>query len=235
MEAVMYFPHIDPLYLIMSAPVFLFSLVAQFMVKSNFNKYSRVRVQSGLTGAQAAETLLKQSGMTEVKIAQAGGFLGDHYSPRQKTVALSGNVINTPSVAALGVAAHEVGHALQHHSGMGLMRVWNVLAVPLSVASNLSIWLIVLGAFISITLAQVGFFVFAGVVAFQILTLPLEFNASRRAKEMLLAQGMITEEERKGVNKVLNSAALTYVAAAAASLTYLLYFAIRLGFFSRRN
>ncbi len=230
----MFFAGIDPLYFIMIAPVFLFSLWAQFSVKSTFKKYSRVRASSGLTGAQAAAALLERGGAADVGVTQAGGFLGDHYSPRQKRIALSRDVINTPSVAALGVAAHEVGHALQHSSGMALMRVWNVLAVPLAVVSNLSIWLIVLGAFISLTLAQVGFFIFTGVVAFQILTLPLEFDASRRAKQMLFEQGIVTEEEREGVAKVLNRAALTYVAAAAVSVTQLLYFAVRLGLF-RRN
>jgi Zn-dependent membrane protease YugP len=231
----MFFTTIDPLYFIMIAPVFLFSLWAQFMVKSSFNKYSRVRARSGMTGAQVATALLQRGGASDVRIAEAGGFLGDHYSPGQRQLALSRNVINTPSVAALGVAAHEVGHALQHRSGMLLMRVWQALAAPLAVVSNLSIWLIVLGVFISLSLAQVGFFVFAGVVAFQLLTLPLEFDASRRAKRMLFEQGIVSAEERAGVAKVLNSAALTYVAAAAVSVTQLLYFAVRLGLFGRRH
>jgi uncharacterized protein len=230
----MHFLSLDPLYFIIIGPVFVFALIAQGLVKSSFKKYSQIRVQSGLTGGQAAERLLQSGGASDVTVTGVSGFLSDHYSPRHKKLGLSQDVMNNPTIAALGVAAHEVGHALQHSQGMGIMRVWQALAVPLSFISNASIWLIVLGSFVSIVLAEVGIFLFAGVVVFQLLTLPLEFNASKRAKEMLVAQGMITEEERKGVSRVLSSAALTYVAAAAVSIAWLLYFVIRLGLLRRR-
>ncbi|HEQ72404.1 MAG TPA: zinc metallopeptidase [Spirochaetia bacterium] len=225
---------LDPLYFIMIIPVLLFSMWAQFRVKSSFNKYSRVRARSGLTGAQAAAVLMERYGLSGITIARAGGLLSDHYSPTQRKLSLSDKVGNAPSIAALGVAAHEVGHAVQHQKGLFIMRLWQALAVPVAFAGNAALWLIIIGAFLSLTLAKVGFVLFLGVVAFQILTLPLEFDASRRAKQMLLASGVITPEEKAGVAAVLNNAALTYVAAAAVSLTQLLYFALRLGIFGRR-
>jgi Zn-dependent membrane protease YugP len=222
----MFFYHIDPLYFILIAPVFLFSLWAQFKVKSSFRKYARYKARSGLTGAAAAKILLEKNGIRGVRIEASQGMLSDHYSPTQRKLALSRGVVNTPSIAALGVAAHEVGHALQHHRGMLIMRVWQALAIPASFMSNTAIFLIFIGIFFSLFLAKLGFFIFIGVVLFQIITLPLEFDASRRAKQELVKYNLITPGERAGVSAVLNSAALTYVAAAAASITQLLYFAL---------
>ncbi|MEJ2664419.1 MAG: zinc metallopeptidase [Spirochaetia bacterium] len=230
----MYFYGIDPLYFIMIAPVFVFSLWAQFRVKSNFRKYARYKVRSGLSGKEVARLLLEKNGIRDVRIESARGMLSDHYSPVQRRLALSSGVYNSTSVSALGVAAHEVGHAIQHHRGMVIMRVWQALAVPATFMSNTAIFLIFIGFFVSLFLAKLGFFLFLGVVLFQILTLPLEFDASRRAKDLLLKYGVITAGERRGVSAVLNSAALTYVAAAAASITQLLYFALIL-FGGRRS
>jgi Zn-dependent membrane protease YugP len=230
----MYFYGIDPLYFIMIAPVFVFSLWAQFRVKSNFRKYARYKVRSGLSGKEVARLLLEKNGIRDVRIESARGMLSDHYSPVQRRLALSSGVYNSTSVAALGVAAHEVGHAIQHHRGMVIMRVWQAMAVPATFMSNAAIFLIFIGFFVSLFLAKLGFFLFLGVVLFQILTLPLEFDASRRAKDLLLKYGVITAGERRGVSAVLNSAALTYVAAAAASITQLLYFALIL-FGGRRS
>ncbi len=230
----MYFYGIDPLYFIMIAPVFVFSLWARFRVKSNFRKYARYKVRSGLSGKEVARLLLEKNGIRDVRIESARGMLSDHYSPVQRRLALSSGVYNSTSVSALGVAAHEVGHAIQHHRGMVIMRVWQALAVPATFMSNAAIFLIFIGFFVSLFLAKLGFFLFLGVVLFQILTLPLEFDASRRAKDLLLKYGVITAGERRGVSAVLNSAALTYVAAAAASITQLLYFALIL-FGGRRS
>jgi uncharacterized protein len=230
----MYFYGIDPLYFIMIAPVFVFSLWAQFRVKSNFRKYARYKVRSGLSGKEVARLLLEKNGIRDVRVESARGMLSDHYSPVQRRLALSSGVYNSTSVSALGVAAHEVGHAIQHHRGMVIMRVWQAMAVPATFMSNAAIFLIFIGFFVSLFLAKLGFFLFLGVVLFQILTLPLEFDASRRAKDLLLKYGVITAGERRGVSAVLNSAALTYVAAAAASITQLLYFALIL-FGGRRS
>jgi len=230
----MYFYGIDPLYFIMIAPVFVFSLWARFRVKSNFRKYARYKVRSGLSGKEVARLLLEKNGIRDVRVESARGMLSDHYSPVQRRLALSSGVYNSTSVSALGVAAHEVGHAIQHHRGMVIMRVWQALAVPATFMSNAAIFLIFIGFFVSLFLAKLGFFLFLGVVLFQILTLPLEFDASRRAKDLLLKYGVITAGERRGVSAVLNSAALTYVAAAAASITQLLYFALIL-FGGRRS
>jgi Zn-dependent membrane protease YugP len=226
---------IDPIYFIMIAPVFVFSLWARFRVQSSFRKYARYRTRSGYSGKQVAEFLLEKNGIHGVTITAAQGMLSDHYSPAQQKLALSRGVIDSTSVAALGVAAHEVGHAIQHHRGMVIMRVWQALAIPATFMSNAAIFLIFIGIFFSLFLAKLGFFLFLGVVLFQILTLPLEFDASRRAKDMLLKYGVITSGERAGVSAVLNSAALTYVAAAAASITQLLYFALVLFGGGRRS
>ncbi len=222
----MYFYGINPLYFIMIAPVFLFSLWAQFRVKSSFKKYARYKARSGLTGAAAAKILLEKNGIRDVRVETSQGMLSDHYSPTQRKLALSRGVVNTTSIAALGVAAHEVGHAIQHHRGIFIMRLWQALAIPATFMSNAAIFLIFIGIFFSLFLAQLGFFIFLGVVLFQIITLPLEFDASRRAKQQLVKYNIITPGEIAGVSAVLNSAALTYVAAAAASITQLLYFAL---------
>ncbi len=226
---------IDPIYFIMIAPVFVFSLWARFRVKSSFRKYARYKTRSGYSGRQVAEFLLEKNGIRGVTITAAQGMLSDHYSPTQRKLALSRGVIDSTSVAALGVAAHEVGHAIQHHRGLVIMRIWQALAVPATFMSNAAIFLIFIGIFFSLFLAKLGFFLFLGVVLFQILTLPLEFDASRRAKDLLLKYGVITPGERAGVSAVLNSAALTYVAAAAASITQLLYFALVLFGGGRRS
>jgi Zn-dependent membrane protease YugP len=227
--------YIDPMYFIIMAPVLLISVIAQILVKYNFNKYSKYQVKSGVTASKVAKLILEKNGVSDVGIAVSQGFLSDHYSPTKKTIGLSPKVINSSSISALGVAAHEAGHAIQHNKGMLIMRFWQALVIPASFISNAAIWLILAGAFLSLTLAQAGVFLFAGVVLFQIITLPLEFNASKQAKKQLFAEGFITEKEKHGINAVLNSAAMTYVAAAIASVAQLLYFAIRLGLLSRRD
>ncbi len=227
---------LDPLYIMMILPVFLFSLWAQFKVKSSFSKFSKYNVSTGYKGKDAAKIILEKNGINNVRIQPTNGFLSDHYSPTQKILSLSSKVYNSSSIAALGVAAHEAGHAIQHHQGLFIMRLWMSLARPASIMSNAAIWLIIIGSIMQFfQLAIVGLFLFLGVVIFQIITLPLEFDASNKAKKMLFEYGLISNNEKQGVNAVLNSAAMTYVAAAAASITQLLYFALRLGLFGRRN
>jgi len=231
-----YLYHIDPLYLIMMLPVIIISLIVQGAVKSSFKKYSQYRVRSGITGSKAAQIILSKTGINNVNIEQTGGMLSDHYSPVQKVLRLSQDVYNSPSISAVGVAAHEAGHAIQHYKGMLIMRMWMALARPAAFFSNAAIILIIIGSIFSLlALAKIGFFFFLGVVAFQVITLPLEFNASNRAKKLLVQYGIVTQEELKGVNSVLNSAAMTYVAAAAAAIVQLLYFALRLGLLGGRR
>jgi uncharacterized protein len=202
------------LYIIIMLPVFIFSLWAQFKVKSSFTKYSKKFVNSGYTGAQAAELILSHNGLSDVRVERTTGWLSDHYSPNEKVLRLSNDVYNSNSISAVGVAAHEAGHAVQHSKEYSVMKLWLAFAKPAALSSN----------------AAIGFWFFVFVVVFQIITLPVEFNASTRAKEFLYKYGVVsTEQERAGVSAVLDSAALTYVAAAAASLAQLLYFAIRLG------
>lgn len=223
----------DPLYIAMLAPVLLFSFWASWRVKSNFKKYSEVRSYSGITGAEAARRILAANGLGDVAIEETSGWLSDHYSPKERVLRLSPDVYGSSSVAAIGVAAHEAGHAIQHGKGYAVMSLWQMLAKPAAIGSNVSYWLIIIGmAMQAFNLAIVGLVLFGIVVAFQIVTLPLEFNASSRAKQLIVETGILGREESVGVNKVLNAAAMTYVAAAASSIVTLLYFLIRLGLVS---
>jgi len=227
---------LDPLYLILTVPILLFSMWASSRVKSNFEKYSKVRSISGITGADAAARILQMNGLSDVRIEQTSGWLSDHYSPSERVLRLSSDVYSSASVAAIGVAAHEAGHALQHGKGYAVMALWQMLAKPASIGSNLSYWLIIGGMVLQIlNLAYVGLVLFAVVVLFQLVTLPLEFNASSRAKKLIVETGILGRDEAEGVSKVLGAAAMTYVAAAASSVTTLLYYAIRLGLFSSRD
>lgn len=221
----------DPLYLMMIAPVFLFSLWASWRVKANFNEFSRYRSRTGMTGAEAARRILQAQGISGVPVEQTGGSLTDHYSPNERVLRLSEDVYGSSSIAAIGVAAHEAGHAIQHHSGYAVMGLWQSLAKPAMIGSNVSYWLILAGMFFSSlrSLAMVGLVLFAVVVLFQIVTLPLEFNASNRAKKLITEYGILDHVESRGVSKVLNAAAMTYIAAAASSIMTLLYFLIRMG------
>ena len=226
----------DLTYLLMLAPVLLFSFWASWRVKSNFQKYSEVHAQSRITGAEAAARILQMNGLGDVRIEQGEGWLSDHYSPTERVIRLSPDVYSSSSVAAIGVAAHEAGHALQHGRGYAVMALWQVLAKPAAIGSNFAYWIIIAGMLLSVTgLAWVGVALFALVVLFQVVTLPLEFNASSRAKRFVVETGILGRDEMYGVSKVLGAAAMTYVAAAASSLITLLYFLIKLGVFSDRD
>jgi Zn-dependent membrane protease YugP len=198
-------------------------------VKSNFRKYSAVRSLRGITGAQAAAELLRQGGIREVRIERSHGMLSDHYNPVTKTLALSDGVYGSTSVAAVGIASHEAGHALQHAQHYGPLRLRSLLVPTASIGSNLGYGVMFLGLFIDPALVLIGAVIFSAVLLFQIVTLPVEFDASNRAKALVLEQGIIHPGEREGVDKVLNAAALTYVAAMVSTVLTLLYFLLRAG------
>ena len=221
----------DPMYMIFMIPAFILMTIASGYVRSAYNKWSRVRASSGLTGAQAAQRLISTGNLYGVQIAGTQGQLSDHYDPRNKTLYLSQTVYSTPSVAAVAVAAHELGHAMQDAEDYFPMRVRAFLVPAVNIGSYLGWIFIMLGLFLRITnLAWLGVLIFSGGALFALATIPVEFNASARAKELLYSTGIIqTEEERRGVNNVLNAAALTYVAGLVTAVLQLLYFVFLIG------
>ncbi len=223
--------YFDPLYMVMVLlPGLLLSGVASMMVKSAFHKYSRIPTRQGFTGAQAAERLLHQAGIYDVSIVRTQGFLGDHYNPATRTLALSDDVYGSQSISAIGVACHEAGHALQHAEAYGFLTMRSALVPAVNLGSGASNILLILGFFLqSQQLLILGIAAFSLVVLFQLITLPVEIDASARAKRLCVASGICDETERVGVSKVLNAAALTYLAAFVSSLLTLLYFLIRSG------
>jgi Zn-dependent membrane protease YugP len=226
----------DPLYLIMMAPGFLLAFWASWRTKSAFNKYSKIRALTGLTGAEAAARLLAGAGLNEVRIERAQGFLSDHYNPTTKTLALSEGVYGSPSIAAIGVACHEAGHAIQHAHGYAPLWLRTALVPTAGIGSNLGYVVMLIGLFLaSSKMVLVGAVLFSLVLLFQIVTLPVEFDASARAKRLVLDYGIVTAGERDGIDRVLNAAAMTYVAAVVASLLTLLYFLLRAGLLGGRD
>ena len=210
----------------------LISLWAQGRVTSTFNKYSKVRSRTGMTGADAAMRLLRAQGIYDVSVRPVSGNLTDHYDPRTKVVNLSESVYYATSVAAIGVAAHECGHAMQHNEGYAPLNFRSALVPVVNFGSKLSWPLILLGVLfggVGSTLCQVGILMFTLVVLFQLVTLPVEFNASKRAVKLLDSQGILAGDEVQGTKKVLGAAALTYVAAAASTILQLLRLIILYG------
>ena len=229
----MYYPmYFDPTYFLVLIGVVL-SLLASGRVKSTFAKYSQVRNSRGLTGAQAAEQVLHTAGIYDVRIEHVGGNLTDHYDPRTKVLRLSDSVYGQTSVAAVGVAAHECGHAIQHANGYAPLKLRSTLVPIANFGSKLAWPLIIFGLFISgessRLLINAGIIAFLGAVLFQLITLPVEFNASNRAIRMIADSGMMYGEEIKGAKKVLGAAALTYVASAATAILQLLRILILTG------
>ena len=221
---------IDPLYWMMMAPMLILSAFASFRVKGAFNKYSKVANRSGLTGAEVAEKILERNGLSHVQVKQARGFLSDHYDPLRKVVKLSPNVYSSNSVAAVGVAAHETGHAIQHAKRYAPLILRNTMVPMASIGSNFAYIAIIAGYLLNMFgLIKIGIILFSAVVLLQIITLPVEFNASRRAKALLQDYALVSESDSHGVSRVLGAAAMTYVAAAAASVMTLLYFLLRSG------
>ena len=213
----------DPTYMLIIISA-LISLFAQFLVNSRFSKYSRVRSRSGMTGAQAAERILQSQGIYDVAIQRVSGKLTDHYDPRNKTLNLSDAVYASTSVAAVGVAAHECGHAIQHARGYAPLSFRSALVPVANIGSQLSSLFIILGIFFggSHTLIMIGILMFSAAVLFQLVTLPVEFNASGRALKLLSETGILQKDEVSDTRKVLSAAALTYVAAAATAVLQLL-------------
>ncbi len=213
----------DPTYMLIVISA-LISLFAQFLVNSRFSKYSRVRSRSGMTGAQAAERILQSQGIYDVAIQRVSGKLTDHYDPRNKTLNLSDAVYASTSVAAVGVAAHECGHAIQHARGYAPLSFRSALVPVANIGSQLSWLFIILGIFFggSHTLIMIGILMFSAAVLFQLVTLPVEFNASGRALKLLSETGILQKDEVLDTRKVLSAAALTYVAAAATAVLQLL-------------
>ena len=183
-----------------------------------------------MTGADVAKEILTRNGLSHVAVVETGGFLSDHYDPAKKVVRLSPDVYRSSSLASIGVAAHETGHAIQHAKAYGPLTLRNMMVPLASIGSNLS-WVIIFAGFIfgALGLVKVGIVLFSTVVVFQLITLPVEFNASARAKSILTSYSIVSKEEMVGVNKVLSAAAMTYVAAAISSVVTLLYFLIRAG------
>ncbi len=221
----------DPIYLIFMIPAFLLMGLSSWYVRSAYNKWSQIRATSGLTGAQAAQRLISNSNLYGVQVAGTAGQLTDHYDPRDKTLYLSRGVADSPSIASVAVAAHELGHAMQDADGYFPMTVRSALVPAVNIGSYLGWILILVGLFLRLTnIAWLGVLVFSVGALFALATLPVEFNASSRAKELLYSTGIIhTEEERRGVNQVLNAAALTYVAGLVTAVMQLLYYVFLIG------
>jgi hypothetical protein len=211
--------------------VAVYSMYAQFKVSSTFNKYSQVLNSRGYTGADVARLLLEQEGIHDVTVEPVKGNLTDHYDPTSKVLRLSESVYGSTSVAALGVAAHETGHAVQHNVGYVPLSIRSSIFPVVNLGSKLSMPLIIIGLLLgsvtnSLAIAQAGVILFSFVVIFQLVTLPVEFNASSRALKMLSGYGFLSPQEMKPAKKVLRAAAMTYVAAAATSIIQLLRLAI---------
>ena len=226
----------DPTYFLVLIGVIV-TVLASARVNGTYAKYARVRSMTGMTGAQAAERILYQAGIRDVKIEHVRGNLTDHYDPSSRTVRLSDATYNSSSVAAVGVAAHECGHVLQHYEGYAPLKFRTALVPAANIGSKLGIPMILIGVLLgaNYTLVTIGIWVFALAVLFQIVTLPVEFNASHRAVQILDRQGILAGEEVRQCRKVLNAAALTYVAAAAASILQLLRLVILFGGRDRRD
>lgn len=214
------------IYLILTLPALLLGMWAQFRVKSAYAKWQQCGNRSGLSGAEAARDMLAREGVTDVRIEQVDGFLSDHYDPGAKVLRLSPEVYQNRSVASLGIACHEAGHALQHAQGYGALQIRSLLVMPIQIGSRLAVPLVIAGLAIGMLgLAKIGVMLFGVIVLFQLVTLPVEFNASARAKEALIRNGITRDhDEQSGVNEVLNAAAMTYVAAAVSAIGQMLYY-----------
>lgn len=222
----------DPLFLMFMIPGLLVSLAATFMTKSTFAKYAKMMASSGLTGAEAANRMLNSQGIYDVNIEQVQGFLSDHYDPSAKTLRLSPEVYGSRSLSAIGVACHEAGHAIQHARHYFPLHIRSALVPLTAVSSNLSYFIILLGFLMNFKgLILIGAAFFAVAVAFSIITLPVEWNASSRAKRLMVTSGIVSEFEGRDAGKVLNAAFMTYLASALTSLLTLIYYLLRAGVF----
>jgi Zn-dependent membrane protease YugP len=224
-------------YLVYMLPAIILSLIAQLFVNSKYSKWSQVQNRSGLTGAQVAQKLVDRMGMVNLTLKETPGRLTDHYDPRNKTLNLSRDNATGSSVAAMAITAHELGHAQQDQANYGPLKLRSALVPVVNIGTTLGWILILVGLMLQIfDLAWIGVIAFSAGTLFAVATLPVELNASKRARKMLTTSGLITsEEEQQGVNQVLNAAALTYVAGIATSLMQLMYFVSMVGGSSRRR
>jgi Zn-dependent membrane protease YugP len=226
-----FFMMIDPLYLIMVTPCLILAMLAQLWVKTSFAKYSRMRSARGMSGAEAARRILESQGVRDVEVEiSPGGMLSDHYDPTAKVLRLSPEIYHGRSLAALGVAAHEAGHAVQHAFGYVPLHVRTLMAPAVMVGGYVAPLMVLLGAVLQHpSLLLIGLLGFAAITVFSLVTLPVELNASKRAMQLLLSEGIIYDEEAPGARAVLRAAAMTYVAAAIEALVILLYYFLRYG------
>lgn len=226
----------DPVYLMFLAPGLLLSWWASSRVKSTFAKYSQVPARSGMSGAQAARELLRRKGVTGVQVEEVDGFLSDHYDPFQRVLRLSPDVYHGRSLASLGVAAHEAGHAIQHATAYGPLKFRSLVVKPASIGSNLGFILAGVGAAVNAAgLVWLGIAMFSVFVLFTLVTLPVEFDASKRAVVALEQSSMISVSERPGTEAVLKAAAMTYVASTVSAVLQLIYLLMRAGIFGDRR
>ncbi len=215
----------SPTYLLFMLPAMALALIASIRVRTTFARYARVAASSRLTGAEAARVLLRAEGVTDVKIERSRGWLSDHYDPSANTLRLSPDVYDSPSLSAVGVACHEAGHALQQAHAYAPLTLRSQLVPVTQLGSNLAFPIILAGMFLRRPgLVQLGILLFVVVVAFTIITLPVEWNASQRAKRLMVRSGIVTEAELPHAAAVLNAAFMTYVAAAVSAVLNLLYY-----------
>lgn len=220
----------DPLYIIMIAPALLLAFIAQLVVKFTFDKYSKIASYSGLTGARAAERMLRSNGIFDVTIEQTSGFLSDHYDPSKKVLRLSPDVYNSHSLAAVGVACHEAGHAMQHAQGYFPLVIRTTLVPVTMFSSQFAYIVFFIGLLMQLKpLLFIGIAMFACAFVFSVITLPVEWDASSRAKQHIINAGVVSPTQAADAGKVLNAAFLTYLASAVAALTTLLYYLMKAG------
>jgi len=223
----------DPMWFMIMIPPLIFMIYAQARVNSAFKKYSKIANSRGITGAEAAEKLLRSNGLDNVRVEGVKSRLGDHYDPSKKVLRLSPEVASTPSVAALGIVAHEVGHAVQDKVGYSFMRFRTSLVPAANLGSTLGYVFVILGFLLAafgtafgMTVVWIGVFLFSLAVIFSLVTLPVEYNASNRARQMLRSTGLVVAQEYDGASAVLSAAALTYVAATLQAVAQLFYFVL---------
>lgn len=226
----------DPLYLVFMIPGVILTLWAQVKLRSSFSKYRQIPNSRGLTGAQAAQEVMRAAGVYDVGIEPIAGELTDHFDPRDKVLRLSEPVYSGRSIAAMAVAAHEAGHAVQQATNYAPMTVRQNLVPVANIGSNVGLYAVIFGVILGVTgLAWIGLALFASMTLFQLVTLPVEYNASARARELLERAGLVSRDEYGEVRSMLNAAALTYVAGFAASLLTLLYYLMLVSGMSRRE
>lgn len=219
---------LDPLYIMLALPGLLLGLYASWKTKSTFKRYSQYAASSRMTGAQAARRLLDREGLQAVQVEPVQGFLSDHYDPRSRTLRLSPDVYQSPSLSAIGVACHEAGHAIQHAKQYAPLQLRSALVPVTQVSTNMVYFVFIAGLFMNLPfLMNAAILMFTVVVLFTLVTLPVEWDASARAKRLMVTAGIVSEREQADAGRVLNAAFLTYVSALVSSVLTLLYFIMR--------